>query len=84
MYKIVIEKKAEKSLHALDQSVRMRVAEDVYSLGTRFMDGKRLSGELRNARSFRSGEYRIVYSVDFEKELVKIHRIGDRKDVYRR
>ncbi len=84
MYNIVIEKKAEKFLRSLDQSVRMRVAEDVYSLGTRFMDGKRLSGSLKNVRSFRSGDYRIVYSVDFRKELVKIHQIGDRKDIYRR
>ena len=31
----------------------------------------------------RAGDYRILYTVDDEERLVRIYRVGDRKDVYR-
>lgn len=31
----------------------------------------------------RVGDYRIVYTVDDDERLVRVYRVGDRKDVYR-
>lgn len=84
MYELVIEKQAKKYLLSLDQPLRLQIAEDVYSLSARFMDGKRLGPPLEKCRSFRSGNYRIIYQVDIKKHLIRVVKIGDRKDVYRK
>ena len=84
MFDIVIEAKAKKVLRALDRTLRLQIAEDIYALGTRFMDGKRLTGKLKGYRSWRSGDYRIIYDVQFGRSVVRVLRIGGRKDVYRR
>ncbi len=84
MFEIQIERQADKALHSFDGPLRQRIAEDIYALGTRFMEGKRLTGSLKGCRSFRSGEYRIIYDVDLKRARIRVLRIGDRKDVYRR
>ncbi len=83
MFEIIIETKADRVLRALDRELRTQIAEDIYGLGTRFMDGKRLTGKLKGYRSLRSGDYRIIYQVHLEKSIVRILRIAHRKDVYR-
>jgi len=84
MFSIVVERSAKKALSSFDFPVQQQLAEDIHSLSTRFMDGKRLTGELKGSRSFRSGVYRIIYDVDFEREAVRIFRVGHRKDVYKK
>ncbi len=83
MFEIVIESKAHKALHALDPALCSQIAEDIYALGIRFMDGKRLTGKLKGYRSWRSGDFRIIYDVLFETDTIRVIRIGYRKDVYR-
>ncbi len=83
MFDIVIEAKAKKVLLGLDPNVRGQIAEDIYALGNRFMDGKRLTGKLKGYRSWRSGDFRIIYDVQFETDIIRVIRIGHRKDVYR-
>lgn len=82
MFEIIIEAKADKILRSLDPLLRSQIAEDIYALGGRFMDGKRLTGKLKGYRSWRSGDYRIIYDVQFKKNTVRILRIGHRKEVY--
>jgi mRNA-degrading endonuclease RelE of RelBE toxin-antitoxin system len=45
--------------------------------------GKPLVGELEGLRSARRGDYRIIYEVSEEAEVVLIHRVQHRRDVYR-
>lgn len=47
------------------------------------LSGKPLKGPYRKLRSYRVGEYRIVYRMDAKARLVLVQRIGDRRDVYR-
>lgn len=44
--------------------------------------GKPLRYSLRGLRSLRVGDYRVIYSLDFEKNCVLIVKIGHRKEVY--
>ncbi len=83
MLDIVIESRADKTLSLLDRQLRLQIAEDIYGLGTRFMDGKRLTGKLKGYRSWRSGDYRIIYTVQFKESSIKVLRIGHRKDIDR-
>ncbi|WP_420622812.1 type II toxin-antitoxin system RelE family toxin [Candidatus Poriferisodalis sp.] len=48
-----------------------------------FRAGKPLGGILSGYRSARRGDYRIVYEVDEDAEIVVIHRVQHRRDVYR-
>ena len=45
--------------------------------------GKKLAGELRDFRSLRVGDYRILYIVVENKILIQIVKIGHRRDIYR-
>lgn len=45
--------------------------------------GKPLVGELEGLNSTRRGDYRIIYEIDEDDEVVLIHRIQYRRDVYR-
>ena len=45
--------------------------------------GKPLVGVLVGFRSARRGDYRIIYEVDEDAEVVVIHRVQHRRHVYR-
>lgn len=42
-----------------------------------------LTGELKGLYKFRVGDYRIVYSVSQDKELLTVQMIGHRREIYR-
>ena len=45
--------------------------------------GRPLVGELTGLFSARRGDYRIIYEIDDEAEVVLVHRIQHRSSVYR-
>ena len=79
-----MEKKAEKGLRKLPREVK----ETVYSLLNKiasapFPSGSRKIVGTDNLWRIRIGDYRILYEVDETSEIIRIERIGHRKDVYR-
>jgi mRNA interferase RelE/StbE len=82
--RVLIEKKAEKGLRKLPREVK----ETVYSLLNKiasapFPSGSRKIVGTDNLWRIRIGDYRILYEVDETSEIIRIERIGHRKDVYR-
>jgi mRNA interferase RelE/StbE len=45
--------------------------------------GKPLLGELEGLHSARRGDYRIIYEIVENEQVVLIHRVQHRRDVYR-
>jgi mRNA interferase RelE/StbE len=45
--------------------------------------GKPLLGELEGLRSARRGDYRVIYEIDEAVNVVVVHRVQHRRDVYR-
>lgn len=45
--------------------------------------GKPLLGELEGLHSARRGDYRIIYEIFEDEQVVLIHRVQHRRDVYR-
>jgi len=45
--------------------------------------GKPLKGELSGKWSLRTGDYRIVYTIDEQKKTLTLLSVGHRKTVYR-
>jgi mRNA interferase RelE/StbE len=82
-YAIEIVQKAEKEYLKLPQSVKRRIQELILSLEEEprpFVTKKLRETEYYRARS---GDFRIVYSIDDKARLVKILSIRHRKEVYR-
>jgi len=46
--------------------------------------GKPLRGELEGLHSARRGDYRVIYEILEDEQVVLIHRAAHRADVYRR
>ena len=84
-YRVVIKPSASKEIDAVGQKKdRQRIVLRIQSIGEnpRPLGCEKLSGHLDRYR-VREGNYRIVYSIDDEKLLVDIVKVGHRKDVYR-
>ncbi len=82
--KVLIEKKAEKGLRKLPPEVKesvfsvlKKIAADPFPSGSRKIVGT------DNLWRIRIGDYRILYEVDESTAIIRIERIGHRKDVYR-
>ena len=83
MYKILIERTAEKDLDALDKTLRARVIERLLLLekNPRLSAAKKLSGS-RNAWRLRIGDWRVIYEIIDKSKEVKIYRIKHRSKAY--
>jgi mRNA interferase RelE/StbE len=84
-YRVVIKLSASKEIGAVGQKKdRQRIVLRIQSLGEnpRPFGCEKLSGHLDRYR-VREGNYRILYSIDDEKLLVDVVKVGHRKEVYR-
>lgn len=81
IYKIVIEKSAQKFLDKQEKDKRLRLYRAIYKLpnGT---DIKKLKGS--NLYRLRVGDCRVLYTIDDTIKLIDIENIDNRGDVYKR
>ena len=79
-YKIIIDKTALKFISKQPQKEKNRILKAIYMLP----DGDilKLSGKY-NLHRLRIGGYRIIYSIDEDKLMIKIIEAGNRGDVYK-
>lgn len=82
-YVVEIKRSARKELENLPDEIFRRIDKGIISLSKnpRPSDCKKLSG-MKNLWRIRTGDYRIVYSIDDKNKFVMIIRIGHRKDIY--
>lgn len=85
MYSIEIKASAAKEIEALPDRDRRQVVERIGQLAEvpRPVGCERLAGTADLYR-IRKGDYRIVYSIEDERLVVWIVKVGHRRDVYRR
>ena len=85
-YKVVIGASAAKELESVDgKSVRIRLVDAISALGPspRHPGVEKLSGSHDRYR-VRVGDFRVVYSIDDDRHIVDVVKIGHRREVYRR
>ena len=82
-YRVIIKRSAEKELDTLQKDIQRRIIARLLALeGNPRPHGiKRLQGE--NAYRLRTGEYRVLYTIDDEEKIVTIFTIGHCREVYR-
>jgi len=67
----------DKVRHAALESIFGPIADNPHRLG------KRLVGQLEGLWSARRGDYRIIYEIFENDQVVLIHRVQHRRDAYR-
>ena len=85
-YKVVLSPHAVREYKKLTPAIQPQIQEGIDSLVKNPVSGskiKRLKGRLREYCRYRSGDYRILYSVNQKEHVVFVDYIQHRKDVYR-
>ena len=85
MYEVEITPEGLRHLNLLPEKVREAALAAI--LGPIAENPRRLSksllGELEGLHSARRGDYRIIYEIVEDEQVVLIHRVQHRRDVYR-
>ncbi len=83
-YRVELETRALREFKDLPSAVQRLLAEVLNDLQTlpRPPGAKKLSG--KEGWRVRKGDYRVLYMVDDRVKLVRVYRIGNRRDFYRR
>ena len=86
MYRVHLLDAASKDLARLDKPVARRIVERVHWLAENLEDTtlEALTGELDGLFKLRIGDYRVVYELIHNEQLIMIHAIGHRREIYRK
>ena len=84
IYRVLLERAAEKDLDRLTSQIHDRVIAAIQSLATnpRPPGCRKLAGS-KNDWRIRVGDYRVVYEIADEIRIVRINRVRHRREVYR-
>lgn len=83
-YTVYIKSGAEKQLKKPPKSYRKVVTEEIFALGDNPRPhGVRKLTALPGHYRIRVGPYRVIYTIQDEKLIVVVIRIGARKEIYR-
>jgi len=82
-YRVEIESRARREFLSLPTDVQERISDAIDGLARnpRPPGAKRLVG--RDGYRLRQGDYRILYTIEDSSRVVRVYRIGHRRDIYR-
>jgi mRNA interferase RelE/StbE len=83
-YHVEFTRKATIDLKSLTPIIQERLLRKIRWLSENFDDvnPQALSADLSGLFKLRIGDYRVIYSFDIQLELITIHKIGHRRDIY--
>ena len=86
MYRVRLLDAATKELGKLDKSVARRIVERVSWLAENLkrVQPKTLTGEFEGLFKLRVGDYRVVYELIHNEQMIVVHVIGHRREIYRK
>ncbi|MEW6556574.1 MAG: type II toxin-antitoxin system RelE/ParE family toxin [Elusimicrobiota bacterium] len=81
-YRITIKPSAEKELNKYSLKIYEQIVPHIFSLqnNPRPFNYKKLKSNIYRVRS---GDYRIIYTIDDINKIVEVTKVAHRKDVYR-
>ena len=84
MYRVFLERAAEKDLNRLSSEIHDRIITAIRGLASnpRPSGCRKLSGSKHDWR-IRVGDYRVVYEIADEIRIVRVNRVRNRREVYR-
>ncbi len=86
MHRICILDTATRELAQLDKPVGRRIIERIRWLAANLdqIKPEALTGNLAGLYKLRAGDYCVVYEIVHDEQMVVIHAIGHRKEIYRK
>ena len=84
MYDVLLSRGAAKNLERMTPGTRERIIAALERARREPLKAKRLRGELGGLFSLRVGQMRVVYEVAREEQVIVVHGIGPRGDVYKK
>jgi mRNA interferase RelE/StbE len=85
---IEFDPRAQRELDALDQPIARRVSKFLYErvagLDNPRQIAQRLHGTLSDFWKYRVGDYRIICSLEEDRLVVLVLRVGHRREIYKR
>jgi len=86
MYQIRIQDAAARDLARLDPAVARRIVNRIRWFAENLDDIKpeALTGDLAGLYKLRVGDYRVVYELVLSEQIIVIHLIGHRREIYRK
>ena len=84
MYRVLLERGAEKDLSRLSSEIHQRLITAIQALATnpRPPGCRKLAGSKHDWR-IRVGDYRVVYEIADAIRIVRVNRVRHRREVYR-
>lgn len=85
MADIVLHKRASKYLRRMDERIKAQLLARLESLAASPADApgvKAMEGEFAGLHRLRHGDLRVIYQWDRERDIVVVHAIGPRGDIY--
>jgi mRNA interferase RelE/StbE len=85
VYRVRVLKAATRDLAKLDKPTGRRIVEHINWLAENVDDIKleALSGDLAEFYKLRVGDYRVIYEIFQDEQIILIHQIGHRREIYR-
>jgi mRNA interferase RelE/StbE len=84
MYNIFYTKEAKSVIDRLAPKKQRQIKDAVERIAQNPSLGKHLTKELAYMWSYRSGDFRIIYRVEYRQLVVIILTVGHRKDIYKK
>jgi mRNA interferase RelE/StbE len=86
MYRVRLLDAATKELGKLDKLVAKRIVERVNWLAENLkrVHLKTLTGEFEGLFKLRVGDYRVIYELIHSEQMIIVHVIGHRREIYRK
>lgn len=86
MYQIRILDAAAADLRRLDRAVARRIVQRIQWLAENIdlVSREALTGQFAGLLKFRVGDYRVLYEIIEEEQVLIVHVVGHRREVYRR
>lgn len=86
MYRLHILQAASRELERLDKPVARRIVECINWLAANLDDFRPepYRGDLAGLYKIRVGDYRVIYQILHDEQVIVIHRVGHRSEIYRK
>ena len=82
VYKLLYSQTSREQIRGLHPEIRSVIKSRIQGLREDPFPGKILERELSGYRSLRAKRFRVIYKVKEKKQVIEIHHVGRRKDIY--
>ena len=81
-FRLLYSEESRGLIRKLHPELKLIIRESLKRLADNPYTGKRLERELSGYFSLRAKRYRIIYKINEEEQIIEIHYVGHRKDIY--